>query len=213
MAAKLVPTVKTTYTLNQLIGGLVEGWYKKFGVIPEKKQIGVLYAQNALETGGTVSMWNNNIGNVKFVPNKNPELDNGIEYMMLANTWEMVNGKKIIYQPPHQATWFRAFKTLGDGVAHHLDFLRNNRYKKAWTAVEAGSPAEFSHLLKVAGYYTAAEADYTRLMNTYFNKFMKDTTFETAVAALEASIKKEPEPEKKPSIWNKVFDWFGKGSS
>lgn len=182
MAAKLVPTVQTKYTLNQLITGLVEGWYKKFGVIPEKKQIAVLYAQNALETGGTVSMWNNNIGNVKYVPTKGDET---WEYMMLANVWEMINGKKVIFQPPHQATWFRSFPTLGDGVAHHMDFLRNYRYKKAWTAVEAGDPASFAHLLKVAGYYTASEADYIKLMNVYYNKFMKDTTFETAVAALK----------------------------
>lgn len=195
MAAELVKTVQTKYTLNQLIGGLVQGWYKKFGVIPEKKQIAVLYAQNALETGGTVSMWNNNIGNVKFVPNKNPDLDTGKQYMMLANTWEIINGQKVIFQPPHQATWFRAFPSLGDGVAHHLDFLRNYRYKKAWTAVEAGDPAGFSHLLKVAGYYTASEADYTKLMNVYFNKFMKDTTFEKEVSALEATLAPPPAPE------------------
>lgn len=181
MTATLVPTVRTTYTLNQLIGGLVQGWYKKFGEIPKKESIGVLYAQNALETGGTVAMWNNNIGNVKYVPRAG---DEDWQYMMLANVWEMVNGKKVIFQPPHQATWFRAFPTLGDGIAHHLDFLRNNRYKKAWTAVEAGSPAEFSRLLKAAGYYTASEADYTKLMNVYFNRFMKDPTYEQEVAKL-----------------------------
>ncbi len=195
MAAKLVPTVRTKYTLTELIRGLVEGWYKKFGVIPKKESIGVLYAQNALETGGTVAMWNNNIGNVKFVANKNPDLDTGKEYMMLANVWEMINGQKVIFQPPHPATWFRAFPTLGDGVAHHLDFLRNYRYKKSWVAVENGNPAEFAHLLKVAGYYTASEADYVKLMNVYFNKFMKDKTFEAVAAEL---VKPAPEPEPVP---------------
>lgn len=191
MTAKLVPTVRTKYTLTELIRGLVEGWYKKFGVIPKKESIGVLYAQNALETGGTVAMWNNNIGNVKYVPTKG---DDDWQYMMLANVWEIVNGKKIIFQPPHQATWFRAFPTLGDGVAHHMDFLKNNRYKKAWGAVEAGDPAAFSHLLKVAGYYTASEEDYTKLMKSYFAKFMKDQTFEKVVAELTPPPQPEPEP-------------------
>lgn len=181
MPATLVPTIRTTYTLNQLIFGLVEGWYKKFGFIPRKESIGVLYAQNALETGGTVAMWNNNIGNVKYVPRAG---DEGWYYMMLANVWEIVNGKKVIFQPPHQATWFRAFPTLGDGVAEHMDFLRNYRYKSAWGAVEAGDPAGFSHLLKKAGYYTASEADYTRLMNHYFKQFMRNPTYEQAVAQL-----------------------------
>lgn len=192
MAAKLVETVRTTVNLTQLIEGLVEGWYKKFNVIPEKKQIGVLYAQNALETGGTVSMWNYNIGNVKFVANKNPDLDTGKEYMMLVNVWEVVNGQKITFQPPHSATWFCSFTTLGDGVAQHMDFLKNHRYAKAWTAVESGDPAGFAHLLKLAGYYTAPEADYVKLMNLYFNKYMKMTTFEDAVAALQAPPAPEP---------------------
>lgn len=185
MPARLVPTVRTTYTLNQLIYGLVHGWFKRFGEIPRKESIAVLYAQNALETGGTVAMWNNNIGNVKFVPNtSNPEADNGKDYMMLANVWEMIDGKKVIFQPPHQATWFRAFPNLAEGVAHHMDFLRNHRYRTAWGAVVAGDPAAFSHLLKKAGYYTASEADYTRLMVSYFNKFMRDKTYEKAVDQL-----------------------------
>jgi flagellar protein FlgJ len=192
MSAKLVPTVKTTYNLNQLIKGLVEGWFKKFGSLPKRESIGVLYAQNALETGGTIAMWNNNIGNVKFQASKNPEADNGIEYMMLSNVWEIINGKKVIFQPPHPATWFRSFPTLGDGVAHHLDFLRNHRYQKAWTAVEAGSPAQFAHLLKVAGYYTAPEADYTNAMNIYFKRFMKDPTFDAVVASLQPKLNIDP---------------------
>ena len=181
MTATLVPTVRTSYTLNQVIAAMVEGWYKKFGEIPRKESIGVLYAQNALETGGTVSMWNNNSGNVKYVPHAG---DESLFYMMLANVWEIIGGKKVIFQPPHQATWFRAFPTLADGVAEHMDFLRNHRYKNAWTAVDAGNPAAFAHLLKIAGYYTAPEADYVRLMNYYFNKFMQDTTYEAAVAKI-----------------------------
>jgi hypothetical protein len=142
-------------------------------------------------------MWNNNIGNVKFVPSKNPDDDNGKNYIMLANVWEIVNGKKVTFQPPHPATWFRSFETLGDGVAHHMDFLKNKRYKKAWTAVEAGDPTGFSKLLKEAGYYTAPESDYTKLMNGYFNKFMKDTTFDKVVAEL---TKPEPTPEPLPPL-------------
>lgn len=172
--ARLVPTVRTSYTGLELIRGFINGWVLAFNEIPKKETIAVLYAQNALETGGTVYMWNNNIGNVKYVPKPN---DTG-DYMMLNNVWEIVNGQKIIFQPPHQATWFRSYPTLGDGVAHHYDFLKNHRYAKAWTAVVAGNPAEFSHLLRLAGYYTAPEADYTRNMNAYFTKFMKGNLYE-----------------------------------
>lgn len=186
MTAKLVPTVRTTYTMQQLIQGFVLGWQKQFGVIPSKESVGVLYAQDTLETGSTVAMWNNNVGNVKYVPSANAADDVGKEYMMLANVWEIVNGQKVIFQPPSQATWFRAFETLADGIAFHLDFLKNHRYKAAWSAVESGNPAAFSHLLRLAGYYTAPEADYTRLMNTFFNKYMKDPTYDNVVAKLTA---------------------------
>lgn len=197
MTAKLVPTVRTTYTMQQLIQGFVLGWQKQFGEIPKKESVGVLYAQDALETGSTVAMWNNNIGNVKYVPSANPAVDEGKEYMMLANVWEIVNGHKVIFQPPSQATWFRAFESLADGIAFHLDFLKNHRYKAAWSAVESGDPAGFAHLLRLAGYYTAPEADYVRLMNTYFNKYMKDQTYEQVVAALTPPVP-DPIPEPMP---------------
>jgi hypothetical protein len=211
MTAKLVPTIKTTYTQSQLIEGFILGWLKQWGEVPSKMTIGVLYAQNALETGGTTAMWNNNIGNVKYVPRDG---DDDWYYMMLANVWEIVNGKKVIFQPPHAATWFRAFPTLSDGVAHHFDFLKNYRYKKAWGAVEAGNPAAFAHLLKVAGYYTAPEADYIRLMNYYFNKFMQDITYEKVTAKLLAPPTSGPVNPNPPApggiggVWNTISNVF-----
>jgi hypothetical protein len=197
MPATLVPTTRTSYTTAQLIAGYVAGWKQQFGELPSKEAIGVLYAQNTLETGGTTSMWNNNLGNVKFVASSNPDNDNGKLYMMLANVWEIVNGQKVIFQPPSPATWFRAFATLADGVAFELDFLKNHRYSKAWSAVEAGNPAAFAHLLKLAGYYTAPEADYVKLMNFYFGKYMKTTAYEDAVNALNPPAP-EPDPIPEP---------------
>ena len=228
MSATLVPTVRTSYNGQQMIEGFVRGWFQQFGELPKKESIGVIWSQNALETGSTTSMWNNNIGNVKFVASKNPDNDNGLTYMMLANVWEIINGQKVIFQPPHPATWFRAFPTLADGVAFHLDFLKNHRYKASWVAVEAGNPTQFAHLLKVAGYYTASETDYANAMNAYFKKFMKDPTFDAVVAALQPKLNIDPETGNvtvsgdidlapKPSgTWNSISNifsgFFGKKS-
>lgn len=192
MSATLVPTVKTTITLNDLILGLIEGWMKQFNETPSKESIGVLYSQNALETGNTVSMYNYNLGNVKYIPSSGD--DDNIEYIMLNNVWEIEKGVKVFYQPPNKQTWFRSFPTLADGVAHHLDFLKNHRYKNAWLAVESGNPAMFSRLLKISGYYTAPEADYSRLMCYYFNKYMKETVYEDGIASLAPAPIPEPEP-------------------
>ncbi len=199
MPAKNVATVRTSYNSAQMIEGFILGWKQQFNEIPKKESIGVLYAQNALETGSTTSMWNNNIGNVKFVPSKNPSDDDGKEYMMLANTWEIINGQKVIFQPPNPATWFRSFPTLQDGIAHHIDFLKNHRYAKAWSAVEAGDPAQFAHLLKMAGYYTAPESDYVNAMNAYYKKFMKDQTYEQVVAKFQTPAPTPEPPAPQPS--------------
>lgn len=197
MTATLVETKKTTYTPAQIIKGLVEGWQKLFGTLPSKKQIAVIWAQNSLETGGTTSMYCNNIGNAKYVANASdgPE----IKYCMLANTWEIENGKKVYYQPPSPVTWFRAFDTLADGVSFHFNFLRNNRYKVAWSAVEAGNPSQFSKLLKQQGYYTADESAYTNLLVYYFNQFMNKKDFETALE--ELAKEQAPKPvEEVPAV-------------
>jgi hypothetical protein len=170
-----------------MITGFVEGWRSLFGSLPKKECIGVIYAQNALETGSTASMWNNNIGNVKFVASANPDDDNGKQYMMLSNVWEIIKGQKVIFQPPHVATWFRSFPTLKEGVMFHLDFLKNHRYKSSWSAIEAGDPAQFAHLLKMQGYYTAPETDYVKAMNVYFKKFMADPTFENVIAGYQTA--------------------------
>lgn len=183
--ATCVPVINTECSEKDRIKGLILGWIKSFKEMPKKESIGVLIAQNNIETGGSTHMYNWNLGNVKYVPSKNPDDDNDIKYMMLNNVWEIINGKKIIFQPPHQATWFRAFDTLEDGIGFHLNFLKNKRYKNSWSAIEAGDPAQFAHLLKVAGYYTAPEADYVKGMNFHFNKFMKDNTFEEIVKILE----------------------------
>lgn len=239
MAAICVPTNRTKYTQQEMITGFVEGWLALFGSLPKKEAIGVVWAQNALETGSTASMWNNNIGNVKFVASKNPDDDNGKQYMMLSNVWEILGGQKVIFQPPHPATWFRAFSTLKEGVMFHLDFLKNHRYKSAWTAIEAGDPAQFAHLLKMQRYYTAPEADYVRAMNIYFKKFMADPTFEAVIAkynvapaptpvvtpapapVVPAPVVVTPPPPPAPvnngnvvsnigNVISKVWDFFGK---
>lgn len=184
MTATLVPTVRTQYTQYELVKAFIGAWQEMYGVLPSKQQIGVVWSQNALETGMTHDMWCNNLGNIKYVAS--PSDDPSLKYCMLENVWEIVNGQRVVFQPPNPATWFRAFDTLQEGVFFYFNFLRNRRYKTAWTAVEAGDPASFSHFLKLAGYYTAPEADYTKAEMAYFNRFMGSDYFDRALAELNA---------------------------
>jgi hypothetical protein len=188
---KKVDTVKTACSQYELTKGFIEGWKKQFGILPQKKSIAILYAQNSIETGGTTHMWNWNLGNIKVIDDPN----NTIEYCALNGVWEIINGQRIVIPPDNPGAWFRSFPTLADGIAFQLDFLKNKRYKKAFLAIENGNPVEFAHLLKMAGYYTASEADYAKAVGIYFNKFMKDDSFEKIVISLQASEPEEIVPE------------------
>lgn len=190
-----VPTVRTTYTKDKLIQGFIEGWKLQFGVFPKKESIAVIWAQNAIETGSTGSMWNNNIGNVKVLDIAGQT----IKYCALSGVWELVNGKRVNLTVEDPGSWFRSFDTLADGIAFHFNFLKNKRYKLSWAAVEAGDPKQFSHLLKIAGYYTAPEAQYTSAVVAYYNKFMKDPTFDTVLTSLQAPVP-EPLPAPEPVL-------------
>lgn len=192
---KRVPTVRTNFSSPDFVKCLVEVWREQYKQIPQKKQIAVMWAQWALETGQGGSCWNFNIGNVKAKDNPNET----IEYCALVGVWEIVNGKKIILTQEDPGSWFRSFPTLKDGVNFHLNFLRNKRYKIAWSAVEAGDPALFSKLLRQQGYYTASEEHYTKAVVAYYNKFFQNKWFEQAVEELTATtVAPAPEPKLEP---------------
>lgn len=179
----LVPTVKTPITVSGFTKAFIEAWHNIYGFYPTKNSVAVVYGQWGVETGIGVFCWGNNIGNSKAVDDKDP--NTVIKYQMLANTWEIINGKRVIFQPPSPVTWFRAFDTLAGGMEHHLSLLRNKRYKIAWEAVEKGDPILFSKLLKKQGYYTAPESDYIKLISYHFNKFMQMSVFEIALGEVQ----------------------------
>lgn len=185
MPATLVPTVKTTCQPQELIDSLIKAWLELYGEIPKKESIGVIYAQNSLETGGTVSMYNYNLCNVKYIPSLSSNDDNDKQFCMLNNVWEIINLKKQVFNPPNRQTWFRAFPSLKDGCSFYLDFLKNKRYKNAWKYIEDGNPSAFAHVLKTLGYYTAPESDYIKAITFYYNKYMNQNWYEITIDELQ----------------------------
>ncbi len=174
---KRADTIKTTCSQIELIEGFINGWRQQFNEIPEKKSVGVLLAQHNLETGFGSHCFNWNLGNVKAADDPNEAID----YCILNGVWEILNGKRVALPPENPGSWFRSFDTLADGVAFYLDFLKNHKYKNAWSAIESGCPEEFSHFLKIAKYYTASEEEYTKSIVSLFNEFMNESTFESVL--------------------------------
>jgi hypothetical protein len=188
----VVPVVRTTYSMKDFAKACILAWKRLTGLFPKKEVVGIIWAQHALETGNGGFCWNHNIGNLKCTET---QASAGVPYMMLAGTWEMINGHKVIFQPPHPATWFRAFASLDEGMTAHLDLLKNRRYATCWPAVESGEPAAFAAALRARGYYTASVEDYTRLMKVGHLRWMREHAFEDAQAEVLEMLEAETNPQ------------------
>lgn len=167
---------KTTHTIADYTRAVVAAWSRLYGSPPSEGTCGVLWAQYALETGRGVACWNNNIGNVKHVRG------DGYDYVELPNTWEIIGGKKVVFQPPDPQTWFRVYESLADAMVDHLRFLER-RYGNAWSSILSGDPAGFAHALKARGYYTAAESDYARGLASLVKEFQRSGAYAAADVA------------------------------
>lgn len=199
-----VPVQRTVVALSDYARAAVRAWPAVSDLPPTKAAIAVLWAQYMAETGGR-ACWNWNIGNVKKADG------DGFDYMMLRGVWEGVSqaeadrlvasgqaaydssaGHKaavapraaVVFQPPHRATWFRAYPDLAAAMQHHLQFLAKKRYASAWPHVLAGDVAAFAKALRARGYFTASAEAYAALMRPAFDAFMRSGAFERAVDEL-----------------------------
>lgn len=176
-----VPLTRTTFTRAEFARALLRAWRVLWSLYPTKAAAGVVWAQYALETGRGAACWNANLGNVKVTED---QARAGVPYTMLPNTWEIIGGKRVVFQPPHPATWFRAFETLDEGMLHHLRFLAETRYRPAWGLVEAGDPDGFARRLRALGYYTAPADDYARGLRGLHAEWMRADDYDAELGAL-----------------------------
>jgi Putative peptidoglycan binding domain len=165
MATTLLPDQLTHATPAQMFDALGRAWQGRFGAAAARGSLLVLLAQWALETGRGASMHCWNVGNIKG----KPDGSDGHDWTFFACD-EVIGGKVVWFYPDNPGCCFRAYPTLDDGVVDYLGTV-STRFASAWPAVIAGDPAQFAHLLKVAGYYTASEAQYTASVQSLFNEF------------------------------------------
>jgi hypothetical protein len=160
-----LPHTITPVDPAELARALLTAWRDLFGQPPTRAAILTLMAQSAHETGHWRAVHNFNIGNVKS------REGDGRDYTNF-RCRERENGADVWYDPPHPATRFRAFRTLREGVADHLAFLKGSkRYGKAWEALEHGRPYEFAAQLRAGGYYTDPVEVYARGLLRFFDEF------------------------------------------
>lgn len=189
---------KTPAKPEEVYSALGKAWRAQLGTEPKRESLIVLLAQWAFETGRGKAMWNYNLGNAKGKPGGS----NGRSWTFFAcnEMLPVANANALVakaglrrdggpgndavitsikdgiatvwFYPSHPACCFRAFRTLDEGTADYFDMLRK-RFASAWPAVLAGDAAQFSHLLKVARYYTADESHYTRSLVSIYNEMAK----------------------------------------
>lgn len=189
MQAPLIRTVISTKEYAH--AGIVAWRFLYSGKLPTKEQIGVLYAQWMVETGGK-HCWCWNLGNVKVTQG---QVDAGVPWFDLPGTWEIINGIRVTLPAGHPGRRFRAYASLDAGMAEHMAFLRNKRYAPSWPFIEAGDPTGFARALKAQGYYTASADDYARIMVAALKTWMSSSAFDDALAEVIAASERETEPE------------------
>lgn len=228
MADENVPVTRTVVSMRDYARAVLRGWYTVGQGLPSKATVAVLFAQYMIETGGA-ACWGWNIGNVKHVPG------DGYDYHMLKGTWEGVDKAMadaliakglavldtnpahqkavaprtcVVFQPPHPATWFRAYPNLDAAMASHLGFLKK-RYAPCWPFVEAGDYKGFAFALKAGrdgkpgtldDYFTATADAYAKGMSGHYNSFMSSAVYEDERDALELirEAPTEPAPSRRP---------------
>lgn len=165
-----VKRVKTNVSEPQMAQAFINGWTSLFGTAPSKQQVGLLVAQNNLETGHRNSMWNYNVGNIttngrdQFNYFDDLTTDEQIE----PGKWEKKNLK------------YRAYDSLDDGVKDYLRLLSGKKYSEVWRHIVNPNPVAFSKSLKDAGYYTANEAPYTKNIVNLYKSFQNSDSYEQA---------------------------------
>ena len=193
MSQRYLPDKLTTAEPRAAIEALARACIELTEQLPTAEGLACHVAQSALETGHWKACHWWNFGNVKA----SASYDGTITYFgcneILKNP---VTGQRQVhwFHPSAQRQWsghdawlaahpaskpddsqcrWRAYETIELGSTEQLAFLaKRNRYRAAWDAGLRGDPIAFSRALRAAGYYTADESHYTKLLNSLFGKYL-----------------------------------------
>lgn len=185
------PVIRTPITMRDFARAMILT-LRVQGITPTKAACGVMWSQYAIETGAGGFCWNHNLFNHKCTQ---AMADRGVPYMMLANTWEIIDGKRVSFQPPHPATWFRAYASFEAAMSDHVTSITKGRYASSWPAVLAGDVREYAAQLRAHGYYTAPLEAYQAGLERPFSSWMATTAYEVALEAIEDAAEEETDPE------------------
>ena len=192
--SRFVDCVVTLLTEAEATYYLKTAWKNIYGDYPDINVLALLWAQSAGETGRWKFLRNNNFGNIK----KRDDL----KYTSYdAGEVLTINGvtKHHMFYPYHPQTFFAAWDTPLEGAEAYIRFIsQRKRYKKAWDELMKGDPVAYCRELKIAGYFTANLAHYTKGVVRLTNEFKKKAdslmTWEPKPEPIVLSFDFEPDP-------------------
>lgn len=158
-----------------------------FEVSPTEKTTALIWAQWALETGRGKSCFNFNLCNIK-------EFNSSKPLHMLHGVWEIIDGKKVVFEPPNPQTWFRAYETLEEGMLDYLHTLKK-RFFKSIDSLILGDAIGFALSLKQQNYFTASVSIYQANLSSLQEEFLKTSPKQ-----------EEPKTEEVKLEWYPSFD-------
>jgi len=195
---------RTKVTPQRMALAMYDAYWRYFRSWPNRDTIRVLLAHWALETGWGKWMWCYNVGNVKSHSGDdhdycffkcNEILIKPVAERLLVEdpTRVQITSYRsddtciVWFLPKHPWSRFRAFKTLEEGVYHHLKLLVQ-KFNKAWPHAVAGDPEEYCYALKEQRYFTA---DLSSYKNTFLAVFDKLDALEVPDGPVLTSMEKE----------------------
>lgn len=178
----------TPVTPEQVFLALGAAWQMLAGATPDRKIIHILHAQSALETGHWKSISNYNLGGAKkhgecdwcyFTTTERFPSATADKYLASSKPGAEVtllkdeNGMKTLkFSGKQNMNCFASWETLEDASRDHLALLFK-RFPKAIEQAKRGDAKAYVHELKKAGYFTASEEDYAKIVDSIARSYEK----------------------------------------
>ena len=174
------PARPTPVTPEQVFVALGTAWQLLTGTPPDRKIIHILHAQSALETGHWRSIMNYNLGGAKkhgdcdwtfFTTTERFKDDVAQKYVASSKPGEVTVLKQgdgwttLRFSGKQSMNCFASWDDLDSAAKDHLALLFR-RFPKAVDAAKKGDPVGYVRELKRAGYFTASEDEYAKMVTS-----------------------------------------------
>ena len=174
------PCRATPVSPEQVFVAMGAAWQLLTGQVPDRKIIHILHAQSALETGHWRSIMNYNLGGAKkhgdcdwtfFTTTERFQDAVAQKYVASSKPGEVTVLKQgdgwttLRFSGKQSMNCFASWDDLDSAAKDHLALLFR-RFPKAVDAAKKGDPVGYVRELKRAGYFTASEDEYAKMVTS-----------------------------------------------